>query len=218
MAVGLVLTLVVADGEGEGEEEQDGPPTVAATPTPEPVQEPSESESPGVSAAPSATPPEGYEVFVDDEGFRIAVPQGWTRSEVESAYGMPVVNYRDADGSHRLQVFEVAEASPAASFELFLSEEEFQPKGFRKLALEELDQGDFAGSRLEYLADSLRGEPDLGTWHVYDLRFVAADGRVYALAAYGPDADGRDDELELVTYASAWFCPPGAECSAPLLR
>ncbi|MGW2208353.1 hypothetical protein [Streptomyces sp. NPDC001781] len=207
IAVSLVLALVVREnGDDRSRRGQAHTSSAPVTRGPSPV---SSSPAPSPSAA---TPPAGYELHDDGEGFRVAVPEGWARATVPSEYGMAVVNYRSPDRERRLQVYEVSEASPQASFDLYLSDRTAKPRGFEKLALADLDEGDFTGSRLEYLADTIRGEPEVGTWHVYDERFVAADGRIYALAAYGPDADGRDDELELLTTALAWFCPPGMDC------
>ncbi|MER5212285.1 hypothetical protein ABT063_17295 [Streptomyces sp. NPDC002838] len=212
VAVSLVLTLVVGSGDDKDE------PSVAASATPtsgvsqQSDPEPAPTEE---TVSPSVTGPElpaGYEEYEDAEGFRIAIPEGWSRSTVDSQFGIAVVNYRSADSERRLQVYQVAEESPDASFELYLSEATAKPDGFQQLSLQNLDDAGFTGSRLEYLADSIRGEPDIGTWHVYDERFVALDGNIYAIAAYGPDADGRDDELELLTTALDWFCPPIGSC------
>ncbi|MFD0316852.1 hypothetical protein [Streptomyces flavalbus] len=227
-AVALVLTLVVGDGNGDGGTDGKGkasgestapvseaPPEGDASP-PEGETPPPEGEAPQQSPleeppSPSATVdvPAGYELYEDAEGFSIARPTGWTREAVDSQYGMDIVNYRSADGELRLQVFEVAETSPEASFDLFLSDDTPKADGFEELTLEQVGEG---GSRLEYLADSIKGEPDVGTWHVVDERFVAADGNLYAVAAYGPDADGRDDERELLDTALTYFCPPYYSC------
>ncbi|BDH08239.1 hypothetical protein [Streptomyces seoulensis] len=208
VAVSLVLALVV----GKDDSDDRGPvarrtPSAPATSAQETSADPSPSPSPSPSG-----PPAGYAVRDDSEGFRTAVPEGWTRASVPSEHGISVVNFRSPDRERRLQVYEVSEASPDASFELYLSPETAKPRGFEQLSLRNLDEGDFTGSRLEYLADTIRDEPEVGTWHVYDERFVASDGKIYALAAYGADADGRDDELELLTTALAWFCPPGMNC------
>ncbi|NEA62334.1 hypothetical protein [Streptomyces sp. SID12488] len=221
VAASLVLTFLV----GRGDDDKDKRTTTAhestASPTsPTPVtSEPTDmtgspaegTASPSVSAF-ASEPPVGYAVYADQEGFRIALPQGWTRTTVDSSYGIRVVNYRSSDRARRIQVYQVSEPSPAESFELYLSDETAKAPGFAKLGLETLDDGTFTGSRLEYLADSIRGEPDPGTWHVYDERFVASDSNIYAIAAYGPDSDGRDDELELLNTALAWFCPPFGAC------
>ncbi|MGA5319964.1 hypothetical protein ACPCIU_05945 [Streptomyces seoulensis] len=203
----LVLALVVGKDDGDDRSQKgQGHTSAPVTRSPSPV-----SSSPAPSPSPSA-PPAGYELRDDDEGFRVAVPEGWTRATVPSEYGMAVVNFRSPDRERRLQVYEVSEANPEASFDLYLSDQTAKPRGFKELALTKLDDGDFTGSRLEYLADTIRNEPEVGTWHVYDERFVAADGKIYALAAYGPDADGGKDELDLLTTALAWFCPPGMNC------
>lgn len=210
VAVSLVLTLVVGDGG-----EDDRPVAVSASPT-SPTSsgstQPTEvTESPTVdTASPSPSTPElpvGYESYQDDEGFGIAIPEGWKRSTVDSSYGMAIVNYRSSNSHQRLQVYQVAEGSPDASFELYLSDETSKPAGFEELDLQNLDDGQFTGSRLEYTADSIKGEPDVGTWHVYDERFVASDGLIYAIAVYGPDSDGGEDELTLLSTALEWFCP-----------
>ncbi|MEU3252778.1 hypothetical protein [Streptomyces sp. NPDC006997] len=223
-AVALVLTLVVGDGNGGADADGKGKASGAAGATSEstaPVSEPppggdaspadGEASPPEESPSPSATVdvPAGYELYDDAEGFTIARPVGWTREAVDSQYGMDIVNYRSADGELRLQVFQVAESSPEASFELFLSDDTPKADGFEELSLERVSE---AGSRLEYLADAIKGEPDAGPWHVVDERFVAADGNLYAVAAYGPDADGREDEREMLRTALGYFCPPHYAC------
>ncbi|NEC92076.1 hypothetical protein G3I71_41325 [Streptomyces sp. SID12501] len=218
----LVLTFLV----GPGDDDKDNRTTTAreSTASPTPVtSEPTDAAgaptegtvSPSASASVSAFasgPPVGYALYADREGFRIALPPGWTRTTVASLYGIRVVNYRSPDRTHRIQVYQVSESSPAKSFDLFLSDETAKAPGFTELRRQTLDNGTFTATRLEYLADSIRGEPDPGTWHVYDERFVASDSNIYAIAAYGPDSDGRADELELLTTALAWFCPPRGTC------
>ncbi|MFI9823069.1 hypothetical protein ACIHFC_21710 [Streptomyces sp. NPDC052013] len=219
VVVGLVVTLVVRDGGSEGRAD-DGNASVSASASQTPGDAGSGSAAdPGAQQTPSGSPsalnsdlPAGFESYADPEGFTIARPAGWTRSTVPSQFGMDVVHYRSPDGERRLQVFEVSEASPDASHELFLSDAVPKAPGFTELSLESLDDGDFTGSRLEYLADSIKGEPDVGTWHVVDERFEAADGKLYAVAAYGADADGRDDERELLRTALSVFCPPSTTC------
>ncbi|MEU6353967.1 hypothetical protein ABZ896_32325 [Streptomyces sp. NPDC047072] len=211
VAATLVLTLVVGGGDEDDRSAATSPsPEASFSQQSDPYasQEPSYTEDPSPTEEPSL--PAGYELYEDEEGFRIAIPAGWARTSVDSQYGMAIVNYRSADGERRLQVYQVAEESPAASFELYLSDDTPKAPGFQELDLQTLDDGEFTGSRLEYLADSIKGEPDVGTWHVYDERFVAEDGNIYAIAAYGPDADGRDDELELLDTALQGFCPPYA--------
>ncbi|MEU6575011.1 hypothetical protein [Streptomyces sp. NPDC046805] len=219
-AAGIVVSLVVTLGFGVGRNDDKHPAAASSSPAPTGpslTAYPSDDATTDPSSPAAAEPPAGYTAYDDPQGFRIAVPDGWEqqRTTVDSQYGMDIVNYHDASGDRRLQVYEVAESSPSESFDLYLSSEVPKPRGFRELSLDSMDTAGFTGSRLEYVADSLKGEPDIGTWHVVDERFQAADGRLYAIASYGPDADGRADEGQVLDTALAWFCPPGADCTAP---
>lgn len=221
VAASLVLTFVVGSGDHDRPAPAAGSPSASVvTDPPVPSDDPSGSASNTEDAATpsaSASPlPADWEAYDDDEGFRIARPKGWSRSTLPSSYGIKIVNYRSPDQKHRLQIYQVAEASPNESFEMYLSDGTAKPPGFRKLSLLDLDEGDFVGSRMEYLADSIKGEPDVGAWHVYDERFMAVDGRIYAIAAYGPDKDGGGDELKLLDTALSGFCPPDTGCDAPM--
>lgn len=215
VAVSLVLTLVVGKDDGSGKKHAAASPAPSSTASASPEVSQSPFADDTASPSPSASaPPAGYELRDDTEGFRIAIPEGWSRSSVASIYGMAVVNYRSADRKHRLQVYQVQESSPDASFQLYLSDQTRKPAGFKKLDLQKLDDGGFTGSRLEYQADTIKGEPDVGTWHVYDERFVAADGNIYAIASYGPDSDSHEDQLTQLSTALDWFCPPYTTCGA----
>jgi hypothetical protein len=222
-AAGAAVSLVVVlgfegghdDHKGEAAPASSAPSAIVSSPEYASPSEGLATDTPSPLAS-DPEPPPGYTVYDDAEGFRIALPDGWEqqRSTVQSQYGMDIVNYHDASGDRRLQVYQVAESSPDASFDLYLSSSIPKPAGFRELSLVNLDTADFTGSRLEYVADSLKGEPDIGTWHVVDERFEAADGRLYAIAVYGPDADGRTDESEALATAVDWFCPGGAAACA----
>ncbi|MFF5155196.1 hypothetical protein ACFY3N_02795 [Streptomyces sp. NPDC000348] len=223
-AVALVLTQVVDDGAADGgpgsrdDHAATSGPASAGDVTPGPPDAGTAAAGPtgGVTGSPSGRAsglPADYELHTDAEGFTVARPPGWTREAVASRHGMDVVSYRSADGLRRLQVYEVAESSPEESFDLFLSDSTPKAEGFEKVALERVEEGGALGLRLEYRADSLRGEPEVGSWHVQDVRFRApGDGKVYAIAAYGPPTDGIDPELHLALTAVAHFCPPDTTC------
>ncbi|MFE9646886.1 hypothetical protein ACFYO0_22755 [Streptomyces sp. NPDC006365] len=169
------------------------------------------------SPSPSATLPLGFEPVQDEEGFRVAVKEDWVenRQTVDSIHGFDVVNYRSADGSRRLQIYEVLEASPEESLQEFVSADTPKPDGFEQLSLENPEDSGLPAARLEYLADSLRGEQEIGIWHVVDHRFESVDGKLYAITSYGPESDGFDDERKVLETALAWFCPPAMVCPEP---
>ncbi|GAA3953221.1 hypothetical protein GCM10022384_03400 [Streptomyces marokkonensis] len=226
--VGIAVGLVVTVGFGGDSGDQDGAPPSSAPPAAAPspwTDVPEESgtdigtdigtdpatDTPTPTAA---EPPGGYTTRQDPEGFRIAVPDGWLRTAVGSRFGMDVVNYRSASGDRRIQVYQVAESTPEESVELYLSSDVAKPPGFRVLKVERVDAPVVGGTRMEYVADSLKGETGIGVWHVYDQRFESEDGKVYAVASYGPDVDGGTRALRNLTTALKWFCPPEGHCPA----
>ncbi|MEU6535103.1 hypothetical protein [Streptomyces sp. NPDC047000] len=233
VAVSLVLTLVIGGGGKNDARPRTTPTATTAHASPTPTTLPTSTTpttAPGSPGSPSATPtgiatapfqggarlPAGYEAYQDDQGFRIARPKGWSRTTTASVFGFAVVNYRSPDRKQRLQIYQVEEASPDASFDLFLSDQTAKPAGFRSVSRENLDTADFTGTRVAWTATRIKGESDVGTWHVYDERFVAPDGKIYAIAAYGPDTGGhRTRELRNLTTALTWFCPTGATCETP---
>ncbi|MFH8795499.1 hypothetical protein [Streptomyces sp. NPDC017941] len=167
--------------------------------------------------SPDGGPPSGYESVLDAEGFRTAVPRGWSRGQQDTRSGtaIDIVNYRSSDGSRRLQVYEVSEPSPMASLQVFLDDTQV-PKsaGFEQLSLTS-PAAPRPAARLAYRTDRITDEPEIGVWHVVDHRFEAQDGKIYAIAAYGAEADGTQDERELVATALEWFCPPLTYCPEP---
>ncbi|MEV0438084.1 hypothetical protein AB0I84_32460 [Streptomyces spectabilis] len=156
--------------------------------------------------------PRGYETLTDARGFRVALPIGWSRTSTTGQGGIGVVNYRNYGASQRLQVYEVSEPTPEASFRDFLDDTKV-PKSpsFQKLSLETIDEG----QRLTYVTGRIEDEPDVGPWYVVDDRFMAADGKLYAVVGYGSGATDRALVRQLASNARAWFCPPGSVCQDP---
>ncbi|WJV46686.1 hypothetical protein [Streptomyces flavofungini] len=166
---------------------------------------------------PTGGPPPSYEKVVDpQDGYRLAVPRGWIRARTEGLNGVAILNYRSPDSTRRLQLYEVSEPTPYASLRAFLDDTKVsKSSGFTQLSLTRPTNATGPAARLSYVIDRISDEPDIGTWHVVDHRFEASDGKLYALTAYGADADGRKDERELLATALAWFCPPLAYCADP---
>ncbi|MDN3270996.1 hypothetical protein [Streptomyces sp. MA15] len=121
------------------------------------------------------------------------------------------VSHRGPDGLRRLQVYEAEERSPEESFDLYLSDRTPKADGFEKVALAPLETEGVSGLRLEYRADSLRGGPDVGSWHVQDARFRSpADGKVYAIAAYGAPRTASTPNSPWSSRRSPTSAPVGA--------
>ncbi|MFI8926436.1 hypothetical protein ACIG3E_01960 [Streptomyces sp. NPDC053474] len=170
---------------------------------------PSPTDSPSAAAG---SLPRGYETVTDARGFRVAVPIGWSRTAAPGQGGIGVVNYRNYGSTQRLQVYEVSEPTPQASFRDFLDDTKVpKSSAFQKLSLESIAEG----QRLTYVTGHIENEPDVEPWYVVDDRFMAADGKLYALVGYGSTATDRAQVRQLVSNARAWFCPPGSVCVDP---
>ncbi|MEI5102084.1 hypothetical protein RB200_30675 [Streptomyces sp. PmtG] len=197
-----------ADGASAGD-------TASGDTYPDGTASPSPSSTDGALGS-EAAPPRGYETVTDLEGFRSAVPVGWSRTSTDAIHGFDIVHYRNADRTRRLQVYEVSEPTPYESLEVYVDDPRVkEDSGFQKLSLKRLDVDGRPAARLTYLKDEIDGEPDVGGWYIVDHRFQAADGKLYALTGYGPESEGRDAVRELVTNALDWFCPPLTQCPAP---
>ncbi|MEV6408902.1 hypothetical protein AB0M58_39215 [Streptomyces bobili] len=164
----------------------------------------------------SASPPSGFLDPADPEGFRIALPEGWSRESTPSQYGIDIVEYRAPDGIRRIQVFQLLEDSAHSSV-VEAQKTTSKLDGYEKIHLDYVpDPSGNEAAEHEYTADELSGEPTAGSaYHVIDHRFEAADGENYALIVYGAQGDGTEDERALLDTARAWFCPPSMECLAP---
>ncbi|MFF8941006.1 hypothetical protein ACF1A5_01780 [Streptomyces sp. NPDC014864] len=183
-----------------------GPAADSAPPGSTPAASPpQESEPPGSPfLAPSA--PAGYRRAQDPVGYTVDVPEGWSRRQKQGEKA-PVVYY-DAPGDGRqLQIFAIAEDTPAASLDLA---ENHPGYGFaRQPGYQALDRGAAATwSELTYRYD----DPDKGARRVIDHRFQAPDGTLYAIRVSGPEAMAPDLISTPLTTALASFCPSGGSC------
>ncbi|MGI5457232.1 hypothetical protein ACQEWB_29515 [Streptomyces sp. CA-249302] len=221
----IALVAVVGGGAGagtwylardHGTGNEAGPTTSASTsvqtstpPGSPPPTTPSDTPSVTVSASTlvshSAGP--GYETAQDPTGYRIDVPQGWSRREKQGKLA-PVVFYDSPDDGRQLQIFEVTESTPYDSLTLAETDPGF---GFAKLPgyqVVERDHGD-TWAELSYLYD----DTDKGSRQVIDHRFEAADGTLYAIRSSGPAALDPEQVRDPLRTAVRYFCPTGEQCT-----
>jgi uncharacterized protein (DUF736 family) len=174
-------------------------PAATATVTAPPAlpSDPATSEYASESAAP------GYRVTEDPVGYTLDVPQGWTRRQQQGEKA-PVVYYDSPSDGRQLQIFTLAEATPAESLDLA---ENAPGYGFaRQPGYQLLDRtsGD-TWSEVSYRYD----DEDKGARQVVDHRFRAADGTLYAIRASGPEDLDPAQVSGPLTTALTSFCPSG---------
>lgn len=113
-------------------------------------------------------------------GYTVDIPRGWTRSQ-KRGQSAPVVVYDAPADGRRLQVFRIAEDTPAQSLDLAENDPGY---GFaRQPGYRVVDRATgTTWAELTYRYD----DSDLGARQVVDHRFQAADGTLYAIRAAGP--------------------------------
>ncbi|OIJ67401.1 hypothetical protein [Streptomyces mangrovisoli] len=230
LVAAVVLTVVVGAGAGAGGwyltrdhstgSEAGAGTTVSAPPQSSapgstPPASPSATDASDAGTGPASTPASGpatasaapgYRTADDPIGYRVQIPEGWTRREKQGEKA-PVVTYESPGDGRQLQIFRVTEPTPAASLELA---ETAPGYGFaHQRGYQVLDRASGDGwSELTYRYD----DKDEGARRVVDHRFEASDGTLYAIRASGPESLGADLVGEPLTTAVASFCPSGAQC------
>ncbi len=176
------------------------PGVVTTPPAPTPNSSSPSSSSPSSSSIP------GYRRAQDPVGYTLHIPEGWIRSQRQGEKA-PVVFYDAPDDERSLQIFALAEDTPAESLDLAENDPGYgyanQP-GYRAM-----DRASAAGwSELTYRYD----DEDKGPRQVIDHRFEATDGTLYAIRAAGPAELAPGLVREPLTTALESFCPAGGRC------
>ncbi|MEU9109696.1 hypothetical protein AB0D54_36275 [Streptomyces xanthophaeus] len=191
------------------------PPRAAGTPSPgpsdaAPPSSPPAQESP--SASPSAFPSTGgagsspapapYTVVHSEDGFSVAVPEGWQRSHDESGAG----SFYRPPGDRRslLQVFRVTEDAGVGACEL-LRESSEHLRGNGSTGYVEVSRAAVPGASCElvYAYDSAEAG---GRRRGVERITVAQDGSRWALLAAGPAAEWATTQ-EILAAALREFRP-----------
>ncbi|MFF3977562.1 hypothetical protein [Streptomyces sp. NPDC001828] len=221
--VAVVVAIVAVAGAGGGwflTRGGSGHPKVAASSpsapssgAPERTGEggpsPSPSASASASASPSATVPAGFQLVQDPRGFRMYVPQGWTRQD----QGAKGVFYNSGDGARLIQVYPVSEAglSPYDALKQTSGELAKNP-GYQEISLanDATVPGGTRAARLVYAYDNQQ----LGhRRQVVDYAFLTPGGEHYAVLSAAPATVWPEQEQTLKTALSV-FCS-GTNCLSP---
>ncbi|MFE6780341.1 hypothetical protein [Streptomyces sp. NPDC057702] len=160
--------------------------------------------SAGTEASPDTAPPS--RVCADEQGFRVAVPEGWKRSSV-TANATFQIDYDDPTGDRFLRVFDVSGSSPEDSIDALEGQSDVSSLTGR--ACVDDGEGD-EQCVLEYTVPG--GEM---TWFVVAHHFRAVDGAVYGVATYQvATAEDRAYAREVAQRAARHFCPPKRTCES----
>ncbi|MCZ0980971.1 hypothetical protein O1L60_23740 [Streptomyces diastatochromogenes] len=146
-------------------------------------------------------PPPGYHGVEDPEGFTIAVPEGWNRTESDQG-----VFYNAPDGLSLVQVFVVKEAglTPYEALRGASEDGRTNKPGYEELSLERVtgEPGAPADSaELVYSYDRAGGRRK-----VVDRAFTAPDGTHYAILAAGPETSWPQ-QRDILRVALDYFTP-----------
>ncbi|WP_225877376.1 hypothetical protein [Streptomyces resistomycificus] len=162
----------------------------------------------GITLAPITpqSPALGYRRAEDPVGYSVDIPEGWIRTQKQGRLA-PVVSYDAPADGRRLQIFRLAEDTPAESLDLAENHPGYgfaaQP-GYRPL-----DRAfGTAWSELTYRYD----DPATGPRRVVDHRFESAGGTLYAIRSSGPETLTAAAVREPLTRAVGSFCPTGKKC------
>ncbi|MFI0922991.1 hypothetical protein [Streptomyces sp. NPDC021012] len=203
LAAGSVGAWVVWGGGKNGKDPVAGPPaSVSSTPTSEPPSSEPPSASPSDTSTPmDDIPPPGYHGVEDPQGFTIAVPEGWNRTESDQG-----VFYNAPDGLSLVQVFVVKEAglTPYEALRGASEDGRANKPGYEELSLERVtgEPGAPADSaELVYAYDRAGGRRK-----VVDRAFTGPDGTHYAILAAGPETSWPK-QREILRVALDYFHP-----------
>ncbi|MEU9099254.1 hypothetical protein [Streptomyces sp. NPDC048361] len=168
---------------------------------------PSLTASPSPSASPSATVPVGFQLAQDPKGFRLYVPQGWTRED----QGAKGVFFNSPDRKRLIQVYALG-GSALTPYDALkqTSGELAKNPGYQEISL--ADDATVPGitgpvARLVYAYDN----QELGhRRQVADYAFLTPGGDQYAVLSAAP-ADAWPEQENTLKTALSVFCA-GSNC------
>ncbi|BAU85572.1 hypothetical protein SLA_4688 [Streptomyces laurentii] len=152
------------------------------------------SPSPSDSASADATPPIGYRIVEDEDGFTVAVPEGWSRTTAGGS-----VFFNAPDDSSLMQVFEIGEPglTPYEALKT-VSRDVAKNPDFEQISLEET-----GADEAELVYAYHRSE---GRRQVVARAFVGDDAVRRIVLVGGPDTDWPK-QREILDTALRYFKP-----------
>ena len=171
--------------------------------------EPSDETTPTATATTETTQPpsrpsvpDGYTLVRDPLGFRVAVPDGWSRQLAAETR----VDYISPDGTAFLRIDQQPQAGPSAE-QAWLDAEPGVAARLPGYSLIGIDPVDYRYPAADW---EFTWEGSGGTVHVLN-RGIVTDPRGFALYMSGPDATWEAETLPVFQAAAASFRPNNAE-------
>ena len=197
----VLVALVVAVSLGDTDAPQDlaGQPEEAAPssePTSPPADDPSEP-APSEPADAGAGVPDGFELYEDETGLSVAVPEGWEASRDQSR-----VRLDDPDSSRYLLVDQTDDPQPDPVQDWRNQEESVSQRlpGYELISIEPVDFRDFDSADWQFTFDP--GEPT----RVLNRNVITGPDQAYALYWSVPAAE-YDESLATFDVIAETFTP-----------
>jgi eukaryotic-like serine/threonine-protein kinase len=202
LAAGLVLAVLLIGGlvalalmQGGGD-----PGASGTTPKPDPSASSGPSSSP--PASPTSTPPSddgvpaGYQLYSDDSGFSLAVPEGWSAEQSSPT----AVDITSPDGGSFLRIDQTdrPKDDPQADWEKQEKSVSKRLPEYQRVSIDSVDYRGWAAADWEFtFVDN--GVPV----HVRNRGFVTDDTHGYALYYSVPDSSWSSDQTQQVFQVAA---------------
>ncbi|MFF0746427.1 hypothetical protein ACFYVL_39140 [Streptomyces sp. NPDC004111] len=178
-----------------------GRPGSAGPSAPDTLSRPSA--TPAASAPPPGTSgavPAGFRRVDDPEGFSLAVPAPWTRTEKQRGQ----ITYAGSTGKDHLVVGVVPNAPYASSYDNFRTLEQGarnRQRGYQRIRLERNTFQGRPGALWEYTYTEEQGGR---TVHAVDQGYIAPNGTDYSLYVTAYDSDWQDGAQVFDRATSTW--------------
>ncbi|MET8567360.1 serine/threonine-protein kinase [Streptomyces sp. NPDC004783] len=174
-----------------------------------------ESQSPSVSASPSASPekvrtgsvPADWVRHDDPLGFSLSLPPGWEREELEGGDGLQQVDYTPDGGEHfvRIAVDTAPDFDDPYAHQLDLEQQLQRLVGYRRVTLEHSTYRDRDSARWEYTWTALaKDTPFPGPRRAVEEMYMSRDGVEYAIYMSAPARDWESADARFAAVLRSW--------------